>query len=166
MYITTYEPWKRWEQLRRELDHYFGSSENQSDSDSAIATSAWIPAIDIKEDGQQFLIEADIPGVDPKDIEINMENGVLTIKGERQSENRQETKDYKRVERVYGSFYRRFSLPDSAVPEKVTASGKNKVSEATSDLLKELHGLGMKGYQFKKLMISLFLFIRFSKKSL
>jgi len=131
MYMTTYEPWRMLDQFRRELDHYLGNAGSQSDSDSAIATSAWIPAVDIKEDGQQFLIEADIPGVDPKDIEIHMENAVLTIKGERQSESRQETKDYKRVERIHGSFYRRFGLPDTADPEKVAASGKNGVLQIT-----------------------------------
>jgi HSP20 family protein len=127
MYMTAFEPWRRLEQLRREMDQLFNPPVTQSDNDSAIATCAWVPAVDIKEDPQQFLIEADIPGVDPKDIEISMENGVLTIKGERNSEKREEGKDYKRVERTYGSFYRRFSLPDTADPEKVSASGKNGV---------------------------------------
>jgi HSP20 family protein len=127
MYMTAYEPWRRMEQLRREMDQLFNPPVAQSDNDSAIATSAWVPAVDIKEDPQQFLIEADIPGVDPKDIEISMENGVLTIRGERNSEKREEGKDYKRVERTYGSFYRRFSLPDTADHEKVSASGKNGV---------------------------------------
>jgi HSP20 family protein len=127
MYMTAYEPWRRMEQLRREMDQLFNPPVTQSDNDSAIATCAWVPAVDIKEDPQQFLIEADIPGVDPKDIEISMENGVLTIRGERNSEKREEGKDYKRVERTYGSFYRRFSLPDTADPEKVSASGKNGV---------------------------------------
>jgi HSP20 family protein len=127
MYMTAFEPWRRLEQLRREMDQLFNPPVTQSDNDSAIATCAWVPAVDIKEDPQQFLIEADIPGVDPKDIEISMENGVLTIRGERNSEKREEGKDYKRVERTYGSFYRRFSLPDTADPEKVSASGKNGV---------------------------------------
>jgi len=131
MYITAFEPWRRMEQLRREMDQLFNHSGTQTDNDSAIATCAWVPAVDIKEEPQQFLIEADIPGVDPKEIEIAMENGVLTIRGERNSETRDEGKDYKRVERTYGSFYRRFSLPDTADSEKVTASGKNGVLQIT-----------------------------------
>ena len=95
--------------------------------DSTIATSAWVPAIDLKEETNQFIIEADIPGVDPKDIEVSMAHGVLTIKGERQAESQGEGKNYHRVERIYGSFYRRFSLPDTADADQIVASGKNGV---------------------------------------
>jgi HSP20 family protein len=116
-------------QFRRDLDQMFGQTNEQSDS--AIATCAWVPAVDIKEETQQFVIEADIPGVEPKDIEISMENGVLTLKGDRQSITQNDSQNYKRVERTYGSFYRRFSLPDTADPEKVTASGKNGVLQIT-----------------------------------
>jgi HSP20 family protein len=130
MYMTRhYEPWSMLKQFRRDLDQMFGQTNEQSDS--AIATCAWVPAVDIKEETQQFVIEADIPGVEPKDIEISMENGVLTLKGERQSISQDEAQNYKRVERTYGSFYRRFSLPDTADPEKVTASGKNGVLQIT-----------------------------------
>lgn len=131
MYLRTYEPWSLLNQFRRDIDKMFDSSSDQTSGDSAIATSAWVPAVDIKEEGQQFLIKADIPGVDPKDIEIAMENGVLTIKGERQTESQEEGKNYKRVERVHGTFYRRFSLPDTANPDKITANGKNGVLEIT-----------------------------------
>ena len=131
MYMTSYEPWKMLDQFRRDLDKMFSYSGEQSTEDSTIATCTWVPAVDIKENAQQFLIEADIPGVDPKDVEISMGNGLLTIKGERQSESRHENKEYKRVERTYGSFYRRFSLPDTADPEKVTARGKDSVLQIT-----------------------------------
>ena len=127
MYLAHYEPWRMLDQFRRDIDKVFGHPGEQATEDSAIATSAWVPAVDIKEEPQQFMIEADIPGVDPKEIEISMENGVLTLKGERKSVSQEEGKNYKRVERVYGTFYRRFSLPDTADPEKVTASGKNGV---------------------------------------
>ena len=128
MYVSTYEPWKLLDQFRRDIDQVFGHSTEQSvTGDSAIATSAWVPVVDIQETSKQFVLEADIPGVDPKDIEIAMENGVLTLKGERRSDNQNEGQNYKHVERVHGAFYRRFSLPDTADPEKVTASGKNGV---------------------------------------
>ena len=86
--------------------------------------------MDIKEEEQQFVIHVDVPGIDPKAVEVFMENGVLTIKGERQSES-QQNGNYKRVERVYGSFYRRFSLPDTADAEGISATGKNGVLEIT-----------------------------------
>jgi HSP20 family protein len=130
MYMTRhYEPWSLLKRFSRDLDQMFGQTNEQSDS--AIATCAWVPAVDIKEETQQFVIEADIPGVEPKDIEISMENGVLTLKGDRQSITQNDSQNYKRVERTYGSFYRRFSLPDTADPEKVTASGKNGVLQIT-----------------------------------
>jgi HSP20 family protein len=123
----TYQPWNLMNQFRQDMDKFFDHYDRQSEDQSAIATSAWLPAVDIKEEAQQFVIQADIPGVDPKDIELSMENAVLTIKGERQSENQDEGKNYKRVERTSGSFYRRFSLPDTADPEKISANGKNGV---------------------------------------
>ena len=96
----------------------------------ASVRGSWTPAVDIKEEEQGFVIYADIPGVSPEDIEITMENGVLTIKGERSVEHTEgDDKSYKRVERVYGSFYRRFALPDSADAERISASGKNGVLE-------------------------------------
>lgn len=97
------------------------------DEDSTIATSKWVPAVDIAENDEHFLIEADVPGVDPKDIEVSMDNGVLSIKGERKSEVKEEEEGYTRVERLHGSFYRRFSLPESADPENISAKSNNGV---------------------------------------
>jgi len=128
MNITRYEPWNVLNQFQRDLDRLFRSNlAEQEESDSTIATSTWVPSVDIKEDKEAFTIEADIPGVDPKDIDVSMENGVLTIRGERNLEKREEDKSYKRVERLHGTFYRRFSLPETADPEKISASGKNGV---------------------------------------
>ena len=91
----------------------------------------WMPAVDIKEEADKFLVRADIPGVDSKDIEVGLENGVLTINGKRESEVKDEKDDYRRVERVYGEFYRQFTLPESADPEKVTAKCEKGVLEIT-----------------------------------
>ena len=125
MLTTTYQPWGLMNQFRQDMDKFFVHYGRQSEDQSAIATSAWVPPVDIKEETQQFVIQADIPGVDPKDIELSMENSVLTIKGERHAESQDEGQNYKRVERTYGSFYRRFSLPDTADSDKIMASGKN-----------------------------------------
>lgn len=73
------------------------------------------------------MIEADIPGVDPNEMEISLDNGFLTIKGERESESKDEKDGYTRVERFYGNFYRRFSLPDNADPENVSATSNKGV---------------------------------------
>jgi HSP20 family protein len=121
MALTRYEPWGLLSQLQRELD--------RNVAEGSTATAEWSPAVDIKEDADKFVIHADIPGVKPEEIDINMENGVLTIKGEKKSESKTEKEGYKRVERTYGSFYRRFSLPDTANAEAISASSKHGVLE-------------------------------------
>lgn len=98
---------------------------------SSLATSAWAPRVDIHETEDAFLIHADLPGLDPKDIDIHMEDGVLTIKGERQVEQRQQTARGVRVERQHGQFHRRFGLPDSADAEGIQATCKNGVLEVS-----------------------------------
>lgn len=128
MSLTRYEPWSLLDQMRREMER---AVDTRTAEGSSVATSDWVPAVDIKENKDSFVIMADIPGVDPKDIEVHMENGILTIKGEKESEKKEEREGYKRVERSYGSFYRRFSLPDSADPDKITAKSNNGVLEVT-----------------------------------
>lgn len=121
MAITRYEPWGLLGQLQKELERGF--------AEGSTATAEWAPAVDIKEEAGKFVIHADIPGVKPEEIDISMENGVLTIKGEKKSEAKTEKEGYKRVERTYGSFYRRFSLPDTANADAISAASKNGVLE-------------------------------------
>lgn len=93
--------------------------------------ASWSPAVDIVEEENRYLIKADIPGVEPKDIEVTFDGGVLTVRGERKSEDTEENKGFKRVERTYGSFYRQFSLPDSVDANQITAKGNHGVLEIT-----------------------------------
>ena len=129
MRISRYEPWGLLNQLYQDLEKIYTQPNNSRDEDTTVATSAWVPAVDIKENEQGFIILADIPGVNPQEIEITMAAGILTIKGERQTESEAERKNYKRIERAYGIFHRRFSLPDTADAEKITATGKQGVLE-------------------------------------
>ena len=94
-----------------------------------MVTSQWAPRVDIKEESDRFVLYADIPGVDPADIEIQMDKGLLTIKGERSSVTREQGEHFSRVERSHGVFHRRFALPDSANPDGITASGEHGVLE-------------------------------------
>ncbi|GMR16785.1 MAG: Hsp20/alpha crystallin family protein [Gammaproteobacteria bacterium] len=126
MSLVRYEPWNALEQLRREMSRRIDTP-SSTEEGSNIATSDWVPAIDIKETDKEFLIHADIPGVEPDDIDVHMEDGMLTIKGERESETKDEREGYKRIERQHGTFYRRFSLPDTANADKITAKSKNGV---------------------------------------
>lgn len=125
MAVIRYEPWSLLNQLQKELERSY----EQQTGDGSISTAEWTPAIDIKEDAEKFIVHADIPGVKPEDIEVNMEAGILTIKGEKKTAAKTEKEGYKRVERSCGSFYRRFSLPDSANSEAISAKCKHGVLE-------------------------------------
>ena len=130
MTLVRYEPWSLLNQLHNEIDRLFESGRPAlREDESSVTATDWVPAVDIKEEADRYVIRADVPGVDPKDIEVNMENGVLTIKGERESETKEEREGYKRIERVKGSFFRRFSLPDTADVEHVSAKAKDGVLE-------------------------------------
>lgn len=93
------------------------------------ACASWNPAVDIHEEEKQFVVTADIPGVNPKDVEITFENGVLTITGERKAESKTEGKNYRRTERTLGTFTRKFAFPETVDAEHVTAKGKDGVLE-------------------------------------
>lgn len=123
-------PWNLLNTLQRDL---YSPEYNQlnDDDDASVATANWAPSVDISEDDKAFTLRADIPGVEPKDIEISMEKGVLSIKGERQSENIEEQENYRRVERQSGQFYRRFTLPDSADADKIEAKSVHGVLTVT-----------------------------------
>lgn len=130
MAITRYDPWNQLSQLHRELDRLFDPRTPSTDEDhSRVVTCDWTPAVDIKEEKDRFVLHADIPGVEPKDIDITMEKGMLTLKGERKLETKEQREGYTRVERSRGTFYRRFSLPDTADAEKISARGSNGVLE-------------------------------------
>ncbi len=129
--IVSYEPWGSFSKLHDEINRLFDNRLQNGDAQdpSRVVTSNWTPAVDIREEKDAFVLHADIPGVEPADIEITMENGVLTIKGERRVEKQSEEDSFKRVERAYGVFYRRFSLPETANADAITASGNNGVLE-------------------------------------
>ena len=122
-------PWNLLDTLQREL--YNPMQHRLSDDEDSVATANWAPSVDISENDNAFTLLADIPGVDPKDIEISMEKGALTIKGERHTENVEEKENYRRVERQSGQFYRRFVLPDSADADKIEATSEHGVLKIT-----------------------------------
>ena len=130
MALVNYEPFNFLTRLQEELSRNRGWP-MLGDEESSIVTSHWVPAVDVKEEDNQFIITADIPGVDPKDIEVTAENNMLTIKGERKTESEEEKEGYKRIERSRGTFYRRFSLPDTADVDKISADSKNGVLQLT-----------------------------------
>lgn len=122
MVLARVENRNPWSQFHQELDRMLGGS-------SSVATSDWVPVVDIKEEKDRFVLHADLPGVKREDIDITMEDGVLSIRGERRLEEVQAEDEYKRIERAYGSFYRRFSLPDTADADNVSARCNDGVLE-------------------------------------
>ncbi len=95
------------------------------------ASRPWSPAVDIYESENELVFKADIPDMDPKEVGIQLENGTLTLKGERKFEQNKTNKGFHRIERGYGAFTRAFSLPDTVDPEKVKADYKNGVLTVT-----------------------------------
>jgi HSP20 family protein len=140
MKLVNYDPWNQiindnrgvLNRLRNQLNQIFDQDLSVfTDGGTDIMTSNWSPSVDIREEDDKYVFIADIPGVDPKKIEVTAENGTLTIKGEREEEKKEEKKGYKRVERSWGSFYRRFNLPDNVSTDKIVAKSKNGVLELT-----------------------------------
>ncbi len=124
MTVVRYQPWGFANRLQRDIDRLFGAPQT-----TAADSGAWLPPVDIHEENDQFLLHMDLPGVDPKAVEITSEQGVLTIRG-RRAESRREARDgYRRIERTTGEFQRRFSLPESADVENIKAKALNGVLE-------------------------------------
>jgi HSP20 family protein len=125
MTIVRYEPWTLVGRFARQLESAFGDSAASADG----ATVSWIPHVDVREEAERFVVTADLPGVEGKDIEITADHDVLTIRGERRSENKSSADGYERVERATGTFLRRFTLPESADVEAIKATHVNGVLE-------------------------------------
>lgn len=128
MSLVKYEPWFGARQLQDDINRLFSS---WNTSDSSGATADWVPTVDINEFDDKFQLYIDVPGVDPKDVEITLESGVLTITGERfmQSEKSDESVIRRRSERGSGRFYRRFILPDIVDADNVKATDRHGVLE-------------------------------------
>jgi HSP20 family protein len=123
MSVIRNEPWSLLSRLNRDFDGFLSAAPN-----SAVA---YIPPVDVREEADRFLVEADLPGVAPADIEVTAEKGVLTIRGERKNEKREQAAGYERVERVSGSFTRRFALPENVQADAIRARFNHGVLEVS-----------------------------------
>ena len=122
MTVVRYEPWGLLNRLRRELDQGF---------DTVAREASFTPPVDIHEEAAQFVVRADLPGVKPADIEITAEKGVLSLRGSRNFEQKQDDGHYSRVERVSGKFVRTFTLPENVQTDAIKAQFKDGVLELT-----------------------------------
>src|ERR1700737_3698986 len=126
--ITGWRPLKEMEELQDRLSNLFSRFPTRMGDrkDESISVAEWAPLVDITEDDKEYLIKAELPDVKKEDVKVAVENGMITIVGERKFE-REENKKYHRVERAYGRFVRTFVVPDGADPEKVSAEFKDGV---------------------------------------
>ena len=131
MTLVSYEPWSFVNRLQRQLDQAFNTTSAGTETVSTQSV-AWIPRVDVHEEADRFVVLADVPGVEAKDIDITAEKGVLTIRGERRTQSTEGDKNgYERIERTSGSFLRRFTLPDTANTESIKAKQINGVLEVS-----------------------------------
>jgi HSP20 family protein len=129
--LTRCDPFRDLATLQDRVDRLFQDTlgRTRSDFGEALEGATWSPAVDVLEKEGEIILRADLPGLDPKDVEIQVENGTLTVKGERKFESEVKEDNFHRVERAYGSFVRSFSLPQSVDREKVEAEYRNGVLE-------------------------------------
>lgn len=137
MNVTRLEPYSLFGLLSRNLDP-FPHGRISTSGNRENANVDWVPAVDISEEKERFVLRADLPGVVPDAINISMDKGVLTVAGERPLESNSETDGFRRVERISGKFARRFSLPDSADADNISARSSNGTLEVTIPKLPEI----------------------------
>lgn len=129
MNIIKYDPFREMRSLQDEVNRLFASSFNRNDNE--LMRGAWNPSVDIFENKDQLVLEAELPGMNPEDVNISIENNILTIHGERKFEKKDEGDNFHRVERSYGSFTRSFTLPPTVSSENANAEFENGILRLT-----------------------------------
>jgi HSP20 family protein len=124
MSLIRYQPINLFDNYNDDINRYFN---NMRSKPAANQERNWAPAVDIREEENRYLLSADIPGVNRENIDITLENGVLTLKGDRTGENGTNGKEYRRKERVHGTFMRQFSLPETVDMQNISATVKDGV---------------------------------------
>jgi HSP20 family protein len=127
--LNRWEPFREAASLQEQINRVFGNVLERSGEESNL--TAWAPAVDIYENEQELTVKADLPDVDAKDLDIRVENNILTIRGERKFEKKQNEGNYLRVERSYGSFARSFSLANTVNAEAIKADYQHGVLTLT-----------------------------------
>jgi len=126
MTVVRYEPWALVNRLQKDIDRLFTAPQT-----TATDSGAWLPPVDIHEETNQFVLNVDLPGVDPKAVEITSDQGVLTIRGQRDDARKEARDGHRRIERITGEFQRRFSLPETADVQNIKAKAVNGVLEVS-----------------------------------
>lgn len=128
MTLVRYQPNSLLQQFNNEINRMFLRDEADP---ASLADGRWSPAVNVRETEQSWQIEAEVPGIDPEDIEVTLDKGVLRLAGERQAANDENDGSLRHAERTYGRFERRFTLPDSADGDRIEARADHGVLRLT-----------------------------------
>lgn len=124
MNITRWDPFRELENMSSRLNRIFGNTSLRGNNED-LSFADWQPSVDVKETPEEFVIKAELPEVKKEDIKLTVEDGVLSLRGERKHEKEQKDAKYHRIERGYGSFMRSFTLPDNVDVAKIRAETKD-----------------------------------------
>jgi HSP20 family protein len=131
MSIVRYDPFRDLRSLQDEVNRLFSTNMSRAFGEEGIARGAWNPSVDIYENKDQIVLEAELPGMKREDFDLSIENNVITLRGERRFEKQDDGDNYHRVERSYGSFARSFTLPQTVQADEVSAEYRNGVLRVT-----------------------------------
>ena len=131
MAIVRFEPFRGMTATQNQFDRFLREAFSPAAGEGEVSTRTWAPPVDIYENGDNLVLKAELPGINPDDVEIRVEDNTLYLKGERKFEKEVKEQSYHRVERSYGAFTRTFSLPNSVDADKVTANYKDGVLTLT-----------------------------------
>jgi HSP20 family protein len=128
--LTRWDPFREFVTLQDRMNRLFRDSYGET-GEQALSTSSFNPPVDVYEDEHNVTLKLEVPGIDEKDIDVRIENNMLTVHGERKFEKDEKEENFRRVERSYGSFTRTFSLPNTVNPEQVNAEYDKGVLKIT-----------------------------------
>lgn len=131
MSIVRQQPYGLLSELQREMERLFSANPLREEAAASLAGGDWLPAVDVREKADRYLVHVDLPGVKPDAVDINLEQSVLTISGERPAIPTEDAASYRRVERARGRFVRRFNMPESVDVEQVAASAQDGVLQVS-----------------------------------
>jgi HSP20 family protein len=131
MNIVRYDPFRELRGLQDEMNRLFSGMNPSAPNREEMVHGAWMPNVDIYDDKDQLILEAELPGMKQDDFDISIENNVITLKGERRFEKKAEGDNYHRIERAYGTFSRSFTLPQEVSAEGATADFEDGILRVT-----------------------------------